>query len=289
LSYRHIGNLYQNQTILQFKRCFWTEKVHGTSASLSWNSGTLKYSPGGCKYDTFVAIFNHEALVAAFTELGHDEVVVYGEQYGGKQQGMSKTYGPDPKFIVFEVQVGEFWLDVPKAANVAEKLGLEFVPWGEIPAEMADIDAARDADSEVAVRRGMGPGHKREGVVLRPITEWIHQSGHGPIRVKHKREDFQETRTKRVVGDPLAVQAGEAAALEWVTDERMRHVCDHVAAVLGRPPVMENVRDVIAAMIEDVLREGAEEVTDDRPTRKAIGTAAVKAFKARLMAHGDDA
>lgn len=35
---------------------------------------------------TTLSLFDEMALTAAFTALGHDEVIVYGEAYGGSQQ-----------------------------------------------------------------------------------------------------------------------------------------------------------------------------------------------------------
>ena len=49
---------------------------------------------------------------------------IHGEGYGGKQQGMSATYGPNLKFIVFDVYIDGKFSDVPDAD--AEKLAQNF-------------------------------------------------------------------------------------------------------------------------------------------------------------------
>ena len=36
MGYRHIDNLYKDQRILLFRECFALEKIHGTSAHVSW-------------------------------------------------------------------------------------------------------------------------------------------------------------------------------------------------------------------------------------------------------------
>jgi hypothetical protein len=283
MGYRHIPNLFSDQTILLFKRCYASEKVHGTSSNVSWREGKIRFSPGGCKMETFLTIFDQEALTAKFTELGHAEVVVFGEQYGGKQQGMSTVYGKDARFIAFEVKIGDTWLNVPNAADVATKLGLDFVPYHEISTDLAEVDAERDRDSEVAIHNGMGPGHKREGVVLRPLQEFRDNRGERVI-AKHKRDDFRETRTPRKVGDAPQSTAGADAALEWVTDTRLEHVLDHLRAdVPDFASDMSSVPQVISAMLADVEREGAGEVTMDKETRKAISAQTVKMLKQRLQ------
>jgi len=284
MGYRHIGNLYSDQTILQFRECYATEKVHGTSAHVAWKDGQIHLFPGGCKLSTFETCFDLPDLTERIRLMEKESMTVFGEQYGGKQQGMSQHYGPDPKFIAFEVRIGDYWLDVPSANAVADRLGLEFVPWAKIPCTLEDIDRERDRDSIVSIRRGMGPGHKREGVVLRPVTEWIHQSGNGTIRVKHKRDDLRETATPRKAGDdPLKGMEGWPAAQEWVTAERMRHVCDHLMAKLGHDLTEKDTQFVIQDMIDDVIREGTGEVADNRATRRALGGAAVMAYRQFLL------
>jgi hypothetical protein len=113
MGYLHIDNLYKDQTILMFKECYALEKIHGTSAHISWNvkDKKVKFFSGGESYERFVSLFDIEFLQKTFAENFIDSnVTIYGEAYGGKQQGMSNTYGKELKFIGFEVQVGEYWL-----------------------------------------------------------------------------------------------------------------------------------------------------------------------------------
>lgn len=279
MSYAHIDNLYKNQTILMFRECYATEKIHGTSAHVSWKNGKVSLFAGGESAERFAALFDAE-LPARFIALGHDEVMVYGEAYGGRCQGMSATYGKALRFVVFEVQVGETWLNVENAADVAGKLGLDFVAYEKISTDLAAIDAQRDADSVQAVRNGMGPGHKREGIVLRPLLEFRDHRG-DRIIAKHKRDEFKETATPREV-DPAKAKAladAEAIALEWVTDMRLTHVLDKIPT----PHVPEQTGLVIKAMTEDVLREGAGEFVDTKDARKAIGSRAAAMFKKHLQ------
>lgn len=282
----HIDNLYKSQHILAFRRCFALEKVHGTSAHARWNKGALTFSSGGEKHERFVSLFDADALTAAFAALGHDEVTVYGEAYGGKQQGMSATYGPALCFIVFDVMVGTTWLSVPNAADIAAKLGLEFVPFAEGPTDLDWLHAQRDADSEVAVRRGMGPGKLREGVVLRPPFE-ITMSNGARLIAKHKRDEFRETATPREVKpeQAAALAAADAIAQEWVTNERLRHVLDKLPGEHG----MERTPEVIRAMVADVEREAEGEIVVSTEARKAIGSRTVALFKAHVAGALSDA
>lgn len=325
MGYKHIDNLYKNQMIFFFKECYALEKVHGTSAHLAfkrtrrlappnglmtdeaWHQANypdiidITYFAGGASHEQFVGLFNKEELEAKFRALPFETLTVYGEAYGGKMQGMSKAYGPTLKFIVFELTSGDKWFSVEKAEHFTKELGLEFVPYAKIPATTEAVNAERDKDSEVAIRNGMGPGHIREGVVLRPLFEFVHQGENGGvIRAKHKRDEFKETNTKReVVQDPnyLKVLAdADLIAEEWVTPERLRHVIDKIAAskqeihVAGSIVNSANVvapeiglGDIIPAMIEDVEREGKGEIVTGKETRKAISKKTVAVFKAHCM------
>jgi len=282
MGYRHIENLYKSQTILQFRECWALEKIHGTSAHVRWSDGKVWFHSGGEKAERFAALFDEAKLAEAFERIGHPTVIVYGEAYGGKQQGQSYRYGPELKFVAFEVAVGEAWLDVPNAHDVAARLGLEFVHYARVSTDLAALDAERDAPSEQARRNGVEGDKPREGVVLRPIHEFRDHRGERVI-VKHKRDEERETKSPRQVIDPAkfeVLQKAGAIADEWVTPTRLEHVLDHMR---GDVP-MERMRDVIAAMVEDVEREGAGEIVASREARAAIGKRTAELFKKRLQA-----
>ena len=287
MGYMHIPNLYrpEAQTLLLFREVYALEKCDGTSAHLAWHSGVLTYSSGGASATTFRAIFDDEKLRAAFAALGHDDVAVYGEAYGGKMQGMRATYGDALRFIVFDVKIGGIWLTVPNMADVAAKLNLEVVPWRKVSTDLAMLDAERDLPSEIAVRRGIVEPRKREGVVLRPLVELTMSNGERVI-AKHKGAESRETKTPRDISvDPaklIVLTEAQAIADEWVTDERLRHVLQAVARDGADVRDISALGKVIAAMQADVAREAAGEIVDSREARAAIGTATAKIFKALL-------
>ena len=280
MGYMHIDNLYRNQTIMIFKECYALEKIHGTSAHVSWDNGALSFFSGGEKHDKFKSLFDADALSARFVALGHEKVIAYGEAYGGKCQGMSKTYGVELKFVVFDVKIGDSWLDVPNAHDVATKLALEFVEYAKIPCSMDAIDLMRDKPSEQAKRNGIVEPMIREGVVLRPMHEMKMPNG-DRIIAKHKRVEFSERRTIPSI-DPSRrdfMEKADAIAFEWVTDMRLNHVLDKLPGCND----LEHIPIVIKAMVEDVTREASGEILDNASVRKAISGRACKMFKARVM------
>lgn len=281
MGYMHITNLYKDQKILLFRECFALEKVHGTSAHIAWKDGVVRFFSGGEAYERFAGLFNVPTLSSAFIALGHADVVVYGEAYGGKQQGMSGTYGPNLRFIAFEVTIGGKFLAVPQAEQVAVALGLEFVPYEKGPTDLEWLNAQRDRDSIVAERCGI-TGKKREGVVLRPLVEVTLNNGERVI-AKHKRDDFSERATPQKVANPEALAVlseAQAIADEWVTDMRLAHVLQRIPAPWG----MEHTPAVIRAMVEDVEREAAGEIVASKEARAAIGKRAAALFHARVKA-----
>lgn len=277
MGYLHIENLYKNQDILLFKECYAMEKIHGSSASVALQLGCMHYHSGGESNERFMKLFPSD-LKERMELYGYD-VEIFGEVYGGKCQGMKDTYGPDLKFVVFDIQVSGVWLDVPLAEKMAEVLGLEFVSYEKVPTDMQSLDAQRDLDSVQAVRNGMGTGKKREGVVLRPLIELMTDGRR--VICKHKRDDFRETATPRVVGAaPEVLAEANAIANEWVTTTRLQHVLDKIPG-----HNLSMMQKIIAAMSEDVLREGKGEIVDSKEARKAINQKTVAMYKEYLKNH----
>lgn len=225
-----------------------------------------------------MSLFDQPDLVRRFIDLGHSDITIYGEAYGGKLQRMSATYGPTLRFIAFDVKVGDIWVSVQNALDIANKLGIEFVPYEEIDATVAELDRVRDLPSEVAVRCGTSNPMPREGVVIRPLVELVKPNGERLI-AKHKGDAFKETRVTREVGKELDIEAGESAALQWVTDMRLDHVLDR----LGNPCEMSDTPRVLSAMLDDVFREGYGEISDTKQTRKAIGRRCMLLWKSRVQ------
>lgn len=283
MGYMHIENLYRRgaQMILAFKQVYALEKIHGTSAHVLWSGHDVRFFSGGENYERFCALFDHDHLRAKFVEMfGEGSVIVYGEAYGGKCQGMRKTYGDLLRFVAFDVKVADKWLDVPKAHAVVESLGLAFVHYDLVSSDLASLDAERDRPSTQAKRNGIATDCISEGIVIRPPFEVTLNSGNRLI-AKHKRAEFSERKTIPNV-DPTKLEIlerADAIAEEWVTEMRLTHVLDH----LGNPSDMSAIPTVIKAMIEDVCREASGEIIESKDARRAIGARAVQLFKARLM------
>lgn len=256
--------------------------MHGTSAHVSWsNGGKLSFFSGGENHEKFVKLFNSEALISKFQEIGQNDVIIYGEAYGGKCQGMSNTYGKELKFIAFDVKIGESWLSVPQAEDFVKGFNIEFVHYVKVNTDLKSLDAERDAFSVQAVRNGCGNDKLREGVVLRPLIELTKNNG-GRIICKHKGAAFSETKTPREVNPEKAqwIRDAENVAKEWVTLNRLNNVLSHLPEGEIK---MENMWKIINLMVEDVKKEDTGEIVWNREVEKAIGKETAIIFKKKLM------
>jgi hypothetical protein len=302
MGYLHIENLYASQHILLEPEVYALEKIHGTSAHIKLASGQLHFFSGE-QQEAFEALFTpeHRELIAATLSHLGAEVTVFGEAYGGKIQRQQWRYGEHVRFVAFDVKAQGVWLNVPEAAAVAALCNLDFVSWKRIPTQLSLIDAERDAPSAQAIKLGVMPqpedaetdaalsrlvpgGFRREGVVLRPLQEFVYPH-RGRLIVKHKKAEERETKTPREVGANKLAEAQSAAAIadEWVTETRLDHVLQALQ-LCERRLVPQDIGLVVRGMLEDVNREGASEFTPSPATNRAIGTAAALFVKKRIAA-----
>ena len=112
-----------------------------------------------------------------------DNGCLYGEGYGPKIQKGGGNYRADQDFVLFDVKVGDFWLQRGDVEDVAKKLGLDVVPIiGEgTLAEMVEL-----ARQGFKSRWG---DFIAEGIVARPSVELRSRNGSRLI-TKIKHSDF---------------------------------------------------------------------------------------------------
>lgn len=262
MGYMHINNLYKAPDFLE---CYALEKIHGTSAHIRFHNGLVHFFSGGVSHEQFKSLFDEEFLKNKFSEkfTQENDVTFFGEAFGGKCQGMSKTYGDKLRFLVFDVKTDGLWLRVDAAHQLTADFGLGFVPYVRGPMTLEFMDQQRDADSLVAI----GPGMIREGVVIRPIREMQMNNGERVI-YKHKRSEFMETRTPREV-DPekqKVLEEATAIAEEWVTPNRLEHVLQRVPFTSEK-----EIGNIIREMQDDIKREAEGEIVWSKQAASAIG------------------
>jgi hypothetical protein len=110
---------------------------------------------------------------------------LYGEGYGAKIQKIGGLYRPDQDFVLFDVRIGEWWLQRADVEDIAQKLELDIVP---IIGEGTLHDAVAVAKEGFNSTWG---NFQAEGIVARPKVELKTRNGQRII-TKIKCCDFQE-------------------------------------------------------------------------------------------------
>jgi ATP-dependent RNA circularization protein (DNA/RNA ligase family) len=166
-----------------------TEKVDGTNIRIMWNDGKLTF---GGKTDNaqipsqllnqLNEIFTPDKFIEVF---GVDApVCFYGEGYGRNIQKVGSLYRDNQEFVLFDVKVGDWWLQRENVENIATSFGLEIVP---IVGEGTLYEAINLV--KVGMKSHWG-NFESEGIVARPKVE-LQNRGGKRIITKIKTVDFK--------------------------------------------------------------------------------------------------
>lgn len=165
-----------------------TEKVDGTNIRVVIADGAVTF---GGKTDNAAIpaplvkrlqerfLPQTESLLAAFPDGG----CLYGEGYGAKIQS-GGNYRPDQDFVLFDVKVGDWWLQRSAIEDVASRVGVDVVPI---------IGLGTLHDAVAMARSGFNSTWGQfmaEGIVARPCVELKTRNGNRIItKIKHR--DFE--------------------------------------------------------------------------------------------------
>lgn len=168
-----------------------TEKVDGTNIRIMVSMAGGPITFGGKTDNAQIPAFLVTRLQERFLSDGGealrgifpDGACLYGEGYGARIQKGGGNYRPDADFVLFDVKVGDWWLQRAAVENVAGKLNLDIVPVVELGTLRDMVYMAREGFKS---RWGDFPA---EGIVARPATELKARNGHRII-TKIKTRDF---------------------------------------------------------------------------------------------------
>ena len=166
-----------------------TEKVDGTNIRVMVaQDGNITF--GGKTDNASIPAVLLERLAERFLrqhdllhEMFPDGGCLYGEGYGARIQKGGGNYRPDQDFVLFDVKVGDWWLQRPAVEDVSIKLGVDIVP---VVGRGTLADMVTQAQGGYTSRWG---DFAAEGIVARPATELKTRSGHRII-TKIKYRDF---------------------------------------------------------------------------------------------------
>lgn len=171
-----------------------TEKVDGTNVRVMWNGDRVLFNgktdnaqlPTPLFYkleELFMGQANEQKIEELF---GKDPVVLYGEGFGNKIQAVGSSYVPDGvDFILFDVKVGDLWLERHNIEDIAKKLDIKVVPVAfEGTLEEASDFVAKGFKSSLA-------DVEAEGIVGTPTTPLLTRRGERII-TKIKTRDYKK-------------------------------------------------------------------------------------------------
>jgi len=177
-----------------------TEKVDGTNIRVMWNGKEVVF---GGKTDNaqipsflvarlnelFYKITKRKIFKEIFGEEGG--TCLYGEGYGAKIQKGGGNYKSDGQdFVLFDVKIGELWLERHNIEDIASKFGIKVVP---IIGEGTLRDGIKMVKKGFNSQWGEFPA---EGIVLRPRVELKNRRGFRII-TKLKTRDFGRIKRER--------------------------------------------------------------------------------------------
>jgi hypothetical protein len=167
-----------------------TEKVDGTNIRVMIREGNITF--GGKTDNASIPALLLWRLTERFLRQ-HDKIAgmfpdggcLYGEGYGARIQKGGGNYRPDQDFVLFDVKVGDWWLQRSAIEDISQKLMVDIVPIigrGTLP-QMVER-------AEVGFKSRWGD-FEAEVIVARPSCELKTRSGHRII-TKIKTRDFAE-------------------------------------------------------------------------------------------------
>lgn len=168
-----------------------TEKVDGTNIRVHWDGKQVLFGgrtdnaqlPSGLVDWLNNKFQKIETRNLFATKFGDKLITLYGEGYGAGIQKGGGLYSQEKKFILFDVLVGDTWLERGNVIGIADMFSLEMVPLmleGTLP-EIVEYIKTKP--------KSTWGDFETEGVVARPLVEFFNRFGERII-VKIKCRDF---------------------------------------------------------------------------------------------------
>lgn len=121
---------------LQNVEWIWTEKIDGTNIRIYWDGHNVTIAgrtdrailPKDLLSYLQDAFVNNEAEEMFEQMFGEKEVTLFGEGYGAGIQAVGGCYRPDKSFILFDVKIGDTFLNRESVESIAKGMGVDVVP-----------------------------------------------------------------------------------------------------------------------------------------------------------------
>lgn len=285
------------------------EKVHGANFSIWYKDGEVKFA----KRSQFIGegdnFYGHAkltdeltiAITAISTDLQSNDVVVYGELFGGsyphpdvKRDNQSATiqqgvfYHPSTRFYAFDLVVnGDY--------QCVDQCDIQFINTGMCYAitlfkgtlkECIEFDNAYETTIPAQFDLPSIEGNICEGNVIKPVQSKFLANGNRVI-LKSKNSKFteKEHKPKTLKDTPEQLRAkypDSFKALEffnqYITENRLRNVISKEGEI-----TQKGFGKLVGSFVQDIREEGFKEIGDmDVSPIPALDTASEKIFNKQL-------
>ena len=184
-----------SETYDALKNIIWegTEKIDGTNIRIYWDGHKIEFSgrtdkstiPDELKV-LLEKLFLTQEMEYVFEQLFEDkDVILYGEGYGPKIQ-KGGDYSKDTKFILFDIEINDFYLSRKDVNEIAERLGIDSVP----VVFKGTLDEAIAFVKEHHMSTLGEHQHEMEGLVLQPMDIVLYDNKKKPLKCKCKYRDI---------------------------------------------------------------------------------------------------
>ena len=190
-----IEGKFRNSAVEFLKDNQWhfTEKIDGTNIRVHWDGHKVMFGgrtdnaqiPTNLMYalnDLFLGVTNEEVFEQKF---GDKPVTLYGEGYGEKIQKGGGLYRSGTGFILFDVLVGEIWLERKNIEDIAKTFNVPVAPIVLTGTIQQAVEHVKSKPRCTVAEQEK----EAEGLVGRPVTEIKDRFGNRVI-VKVKACDF---------------------------------------------------------------------------------------------------
>ncbi len=193
-----IEGQYRDEVVEYLKDLPWvfTEKVDGTNIRVVWDGHCVVFygrTDGAQIPSTLVNKLNSLFMGTANEQLfeqkfGATPVTIYGEGYGSNIQAGAGLYSKDADFIVFDVEVGNIFLERENVEEIAKAFNCKVVPIVITGTIQEAVALVKTAPKSLIAQEPK----EMEGVVGTPLVRIYDVQGNRII-VKVKVRDFLPT------------------------------------------------------------------------------------------------
>ncbi len=267
--YPHLESIYKHAEILDEKEVVVTEKIHGTNGRIGYVEGKIvvgsrnhMLSAGNDNAGFFEWVYRlgipqklENKLSPSQKEKG---VIFCGEFFGSNIQKEIK-YQDTKDFLTFGIRIAQDFIPFEQLQGCCDGLGIGVVPL--IYRGKPDRQLLIDLRSGPSL---INPKEPREGIVITPAEPKRDRKDNWMI-YKLKSPEFEERASLRHSKpnlDNSKYLTARAFANEYVTEQRLNHVIDHLKEDGIEATTIKEIRLVLEEMARDVRREGEAQIPE---------------------------